>query len=200
MSAREDILRSIRRYLPQSVALPELDASDWIVYDDPVRQFAQTLEGVGGECFEVQAVEQIIRLLGDEVGPEKTVVSTVPGLLSGRFDLAGVRDPHDLQNVDLAILPGALAVAENAAIWVTDAGLEHRVLYFLCQHLALVVPRDAVVHHMAQAYERIDAAERPFGCFISGPSKTADIEQSLVKGAHGARTLKVFLVQQPFAS
>jgi L-lactate dehydrogenase complex protein LldG len=47
---------------------------------------------------------------------------------------------------------------------------------------------------MHQAYERIGNQEYGFGTFIAGPSKTADIEQSLVLGAHGARGLTVFLM------
>jgi L-lactate dehydrogenase complex protein LldG len=34
-----------------------------------------------------------------------------------------------------------------------------------------------------------------WGCFIAGPSKTADIEQSLVIGAHGARSMVIFLLE-----
>ncbi|MNR49650.1 Lactate utilization protein C [compost metagenome] len=47
---------------------------------------------------------------------------------------------------------------------------------------------------MQQAYQRIGNMEYGFGTFIAGPSKTADIEQSLVLGAHGARGLIVFLL------
>jgi L-lactate dehydrogenase complex protein LldG len=99
-----------------------------------------------------------------------------------------------LQDIDYAILPGQFAVAENAAVWVTDEDVPHRAIYFIAQHVALVVPAAAIVHNMHEAYERIGAFRAGFGCFISGPSKTADIEQSLVIGAHGARSLTVFLV------
>ena len=47
---------------------------------------------------------------------------------------------------------------------------------------------------MHAAYERVAALPRGYGLFIAGPSKTADIEQALVIGAHGARSCTVFLV------
>ena len=61
--------------------------------------------------------------------------------------------------------------------------------------LVIVLDRNAVVDNMHQAYAALEEAEAPsFGTFISGPSKTADIEQALVFGAHGARSIVVVLV------
>jgi L-lactate dehydrogenase complex protein LldG len=48
------------------------------------------------------------------------------------------------------------------------------------------------MHH---AYQKIDIAKGGFGIFIAGPSKTADIEQSLVIGAHGARTATIYVLE-----
>jgi L-lactate dehydrogenase complex protein LldG len=192
VNARDDILRSIRRHLPQATELPPL-TGEWIRFEDPLGQFISVLESVGGQGHLVASLDEIPPLLGEPAAEGKRVVSCVPGLLEDRFDLNAVSDPHELSDVDLAIFPGQLAVAENGAVWVSDEGLPHRVLFFLAQHVALVVPRSAVVSTMHDAYERIEVGASPFGCFVSGPSKTADIEQSLVLGAHGARTLKVFL-------
>lgn len=105
-------------------------------------------------------------------------------------------------------------MAENAAVGVTDGHLPWRVLYFLCQHLVFVVPATEIVDHLHVAYERLavgpasragqvplrsrhppEFTEPMFGAFISGPSKTADIEQTLVIGAHGPRSLTVFLLE-----
>jgi L-lactate dehydrogenase complex protein LldG len=128
--------------------------------------------------------------------------------------MSTIDSPHALADVDVAILSGEFAVAENAAVWVTDRKLPQRVLYFLCQHLILVVPATAIVSNMHAAYARIAAGPesgagkevplgsrhlRPFtepffSAFISGPSKTADIEQSLVVGAHGPRSIIVCLL------
>jgi L-lactate dehydrogenase complex protein LldG len=64
----------------------------------------------------------------------------------------------------------------------------------ICEHLALVIPKDQVLNNLHEAYENISFDEPGYGVFISGPSKTADIEQCLVIGAHGPKSLTVFLV------
>ena len=62
----------------------------------------------------------------------------------------------------------------------------------------LVVPRKAhSSRRLHDAYARIDAAAHAFGWFLAGPSKTADIEQALVIGAHGPCAATVVLVRSP---
>ncbi|HET6426230.1 MAG TPA: LUD domain-containing protein [Planctomycetaceae bacterium] len=194
--SRETILRSIRQHLPQSSPLPEL-TGPWIKYADPIAQFTSVLEMIGGSCVRVASVDAIPERLGQlpQFASAQRTLSLVPGI-AANVSMDAIDDPHQLEDVDFAILPGEFAVAENAAVWVTDRGVKHRVIYFLCQHLALVVPASQVVNNLSEAYERIDFREPHFGAFIAGPSKTADIEQSLVIGAHGPRSMTVFLVDQ----
>lgn len=195
MTARDDILGKVRARLPVAEELPDLRL-DWIRYPEPRSQFASVLATVGGRCVEVRDLAAAAREL--EQSPPYAAAATrysgVAGVGSSTFDLEAIDDPHQLADVDFAVLPGELAVAENAAVWVSTDRVLERTLYFLSQHLAIVVPADRLVHNLHEAYARIQPARHRFGAFVSGPSKTADIEQSLVIGAHGARSLTVFLL------
>lgn len=194
-SPRDAILGRLKQHLPPAMNLPPLDDS-WTQYEDPLQQFSDVLAGVGGTCVPVASLADVSAYL--ESLPTymnaRVRLSLLDGAGSSTLDLTTIDDPHSLEDVDFALLPGSCAVAENAAVWVDDAAVRHRVVFFITQHLALVVPRSALVHNMHEAYDRVTVMRRPFGAFISGPSKTADIEQSLVIGAHGARSLTVFLV------
>ena len=195
MTSRDEILSAIRRHLPESTPLPELDGP-WIEYPDPIAQFASVLEMIGGRFVRVPSLDAINSELATlpVYAEAKQLVSTIPGVGKSTVDLNAIDDPHKLEDVDFAILPGQFGVAENAAVWVNDSELKHRVIYFLCQHLALVIRAEDVVHNMWQGYQRLQFGEAQFGVFIAGPSKTADIEQSLVIGAHGPRSMTVFVV------
>lgn len=194
-TSKAAILEALRSTSLQPVELPDLQQA-WVEYPDRGAQFASVLEAVGGRsCLVRDLAELLVELEKLPVySAAKQVCSLVPGVPKANVDLAAVSDPHDLRDVDLFIAPGDFGVAENAAIWLTDRATKHRVLYFLCQHLILVVPADQLVSNMHQAYDRLSFVEPRFGMFLCGPSKTADIEQALVIGAHGARSLTVFLV------
>jgi L-lactate dehydrogenase complex protein LldG len=204
MSSKDTILDSLRRNRPASAELPSLNFA-WTTYDDPCAKFIEVLEAVGGKAIIASGVADLNLQLQKlpQLSTAKKVASLVPGVGSSNVDASAVDSPHTLADVDVAILHGEFAVAENAAVWATDHNMSQRVLYFLCQHLILVVPATAIVDNMHAAYARIAAASQNgrspfadpiFGVFISGPSKTADIEQSLVVGAHGPRSLTVCLL------
>ena len=195
VTSKQDIIRLISSPLVQAVELPELDGLG-TVYDDPLAQFERMLEVVGGRALRVADKDALNRALQtlDYMPAVRQVFSGVDCEIESTVDLAAIADPHELENLDVAILYGEFGVAENAAVWVTDQGIEHRVVYFIAEHLVLVVDAKKIVPNMHQAYQRLKFDEAGYGVFISGPSKTADIEQSLVIGAQGPRSLHVFLV------
>jgi L-lactate dehydrogenase complex protein LldG len=163
---------------------------------DPRQSFKSVIESVGGECHFVADFLQAQELVaGFEVFRSAgQICSYVPEIVSGNFDAEAKATPHECRDVSLTVVRGDFGVAENGAIWVDGSKLRHRGLLFLTENLLLVLNRRDIVPDMESAYARIDFGRIRSGYFISGPSKTADIEQCLVIGAHGAKSLIVLVV------
>ncbi len=198
-SSKQTILSAIRQHRLAEAPLPSLDQK-WITFADPRQQFSMVLESVGGRAVFVPNLAMLNAELSaiSAWKDARKIVATVEGIESlstqQRVDLQQIDDPHVTEDIDFAVLPGEFAVAENGAVWITDSIVKQRAIYFIAQHLALIIRADQVVHNMHEAYHRLSFDTAHFGAFISGPSKTADIEQSLVIGAHGPRSMTVFFV------
>jgi len=95
---------------------------------------------------------------------------------------------------ETAVCEGVLGVAENGAVWLPGSRLKDRAKVLLAEDVVVMLDRSAIVDDMHAAYRAIDVTQDGFGMFMAGPSKTADIEQSLVIGAHGPKRLTLFLV------
>lgn len=173
-----------------------------VSYADPVAQFCEAVQFVGAIVHLVDSEQAIGKILQGDSGfaGAKHICSLLPGVVAGNFNSEQVDDPHHVASLDWLVASGQFAVAENGAIWVQPADAVQRAMLFLTQYLVLVVSRRQMLMHLHDAYARIqqqwqhDGAAARFGVFVSGPSKTADIEQSLVIGAHGCRSLQVFLL------
>ena len=195
MSSKDQILQKIKNSQPKIVAdLPDLNVlgSDKFEVLDT---YKTVLKNIGGDFVEVANYNEIIDFLKNNYALERRIIATVPELSEVAVLDWKNEDPHLLQNVELTIIKAHFGVAENSALWVTDDLLGQRVAPFIAQYLAIIVNKKDIIPTMHQAYERIGNQEYGFGTFIAGPSKTADIEQSLVLGAHGARGLIVFLLE-----
>ena len=193
MDSRANILQAIARNQPASTPLPNI--SDLAVVDyDPVEKFKATLEGIGGQVIEISGIQGIVDYVTNYHAESQRIISTLSELSSVAEITWQQDDPHSLENVELCILEAQFGVAENAALWLTEAQMGQRVAPFITQNLAVVLKKSELLPTMHHAYDRIAQAEYPFGLFLAGPSKTADIEQSLVLGAHGSRSMTVFLL------
>lgn len=194
MNSKEAILNKIKQNQPAVVThLPDLNLLS-SENPDVLATYKTVLKNIGGDPVEVTNYDEIIAYIKANYNLQKRLITTIPEL----SEIASLNwtndDPHSLQDVELNVIKAHFGVAENSALWVTDDLLGQRVSPFIAQYLAIIVHKNDILATMHQAYERIGNQEYGFGTFIAGPSKTADIEQSLVLGAHGARGLIVFLL------
>ncbi|HSI78977.1 MAG TPA: LUD domain-containing protein, partial [Lunatimonas sp.] len=192
---KEQILTAIKKNKPAATVLPDHLSYPTEEIDQLIGQFQQASNLNGGKTIVIKSIEEIPTYLQVHFDTKLQIVSLVPEL-QGSLDIATVLDPHDLEAVELAVLKGTWAVAENAAVWMPEENLVHRALPFIAQHLAVVIESRYLVRDMHAVYEKINVNEPGYGVFIAGPSKTADIEQSLVIGAHGPRSMTVFLLSE----
>lgn len=186
MSSREAILNAIKEgKSSKNMPLPEIDIAH-MQYADIKEKFTTALTSVGGNALFAENLAEVKAYIQEHYKDASVIVSNIDELDVGNRIANESDDPHTLKDVDLAIIKGEFAVAENGAVWVKEENCRHRALYFITQKLMILVPKGAIVHTMHEAYEHVSFDTGNFGLFISGPSKTADIEQSLVIGAHGA--------------
>jgi L-lactate dehydrogenase complex protein LldG len=194
MNSREKILSAVIANQPELVPLPDLSSFETNT-PGSLDQFATILKAVGGFVHHVNSYDEVIDILLAANGENKKIISTV-AQLAAYYNEDYFTNPQtaDMQDVDVAILKGRFGVAENGAVWITDQEMRQRALPFICQHLAIILDADSIVPTMHAAYRLIGDVTYNFGTFIAGPSKTADIEQSLVIGAHGPRSMTVFVM------
>lgn len=194
MTSREKILSRVAAHQPGSRELPPIFEPEPTGSIPLAEQFSAVLAGIGGVTISVSGIPEIEAYLAEHYTNSNRIISTIPELAGSTESGWQELDPHELETVDLAVIRAHFAVAENAALWVTEELIQQRVVPFICQQLAVVVSIKDIVPYMHQAYDRIGGDNYGFGVFIAGPSKTADIEQSLVLGAHGPKSMIIFLI------
>ncbi|WP_273277617.1 LutC/YkgG family protein [Maribacter polysiphoniae] len=195
MDSRDTILKKLKANKPEFIALPKINLDIFDENIDMVKEFIRKVEVAGGKVFEVTDNKEVLSKTQEAFPDTKVNFTNLDD--SGFFntiDSETLKNPHKLNDLDVLVLESTLGVAENGAVWLTDNDIPVRVIPFITKHLVLVLPKENIVPYMHQAYSVIDPQVLDYGIFISGPSKTADIEQSLVIGAQGAMSLTVFLV------
>jgi L-lactate dehydrogenase complex protein LldG len=109
--------------------------------------------------------------------------------------LEGPSDGHDLNAVTLAFA----AIAETGTLALVSGADNPTTLNFLPDNHIVVVRRENVVADYESAIAQLRAAYGKGGAprtvnLVAGPSRSADIEQTLLLGAHGPRRLHIVIV------
>ena len=193
MSSRDQILSTLKKNQPPRLPLPE-SAVNAVTYPNPVEKFTTVLQGIGATVINAGGFNEVVQYIRSTFPSPARIISVVPEVAVSTSATDFAQKPHGMENVELAVLHGQFGVAENGAVWITDSAMGDRALPFIAAHLALIISKTDIVNTLQEAYQRIGNASHNFGTFIAGPSKTADIEQSLVLGAHGPKSLAVFLI------
>lgn len=193
MSSREIILQKIKTNKPAiPVATKTYDQEINISNETLTASFISKLEKSGAivNFLKHDALESELEIYA----AQENMVIHLPAFNYIEKKISLTSGINQLNQISCAILEAQIGVAENGAIWIDEDALPHRAVPFITQDLILILSGERLVANMHEAYKVVDIASAGYGLFIAGPSKTADIEQSLVIGAHGAKSLRVILV------
>jgi len=192
MSSRNAILASLRSAQRTPATLPDVPMFD-AGLPPALEKFKETFAGMGGIWADRSADGDLEAQIRARFPDAKVICSAVPEV-AGTRRIEQIRDPHDLNDVDVGIVRPLFAVAETGSIWLSEAQYQVNALGYLSQHLvALLDPAD-IVGNLHHAYHRSDFFAANYAVLMSGPSATADIEGVLIRGAQGIRSLTVIPV------
>lgn len=192
MTSKETIFERIRQHTHMQFDKP-VQSFRTQTFPDKLASFIAAIRGTAGEVTELLPGEDVNDVILRHYPDAKRIASNLPEITCATFNPDDVADARDLNGTDLSIVKGEFGVIENGAVWLKKS-VRHKAVYFISEALVILLDKNRLVDTMHEAYVQPEFDTFDFGVFISGPSKTADIEQALVVGAHGAKEVTVILI------
>ena len=193
-SARDAILAAVREARPPAVARDESSMTSALVAragEGRVDTFTAAAVAAGADVT-VCPRDDVARVVDAALAGARSVLSFSDAAPSWECPPSDLRE---LAALEVLVCDTTLGVAENGAVWIASSSDRLRAALFLAARVVVLVREESLVDDLHAAYARIDVRAHPFGTFVAGPSKTADIEQSLVIGAHGPKALSIIVVR-----
>ena len=173
--------------------MPASDVSG-ITYDDTLQQFIDMSKTVGSNVILAKPGDKLDDLVRRAYPEAKVIASNLEDVTIATLNPDTVADAQALNGTDVGVVAGEIGVAENGCVWIPQS-MKEKAVCFISEYLVIVLPKSGIVNNMHEAYARITMPDTGLGVFISGPSKTADIEQALVMGAQAARGVTVIITE-----
>lgn len=193
MNSKDKILSKLREKVTYNYDMPDIKIKG-IQYEDKLQQFIAISKAVGGNALIVKKDEDLNVIVRSLYPNAQTFASNLPEISISTKNPDTIEKAQDLDGTDVSIVRGEIGVAENGCIWIPQT-MKEKAVCFIPEYLVILIDESKIVNNMHEAYEHISFNDYGFGSFISGPSKTADIEQALVMGAQSARGVSVLIIE-----
>ncbi len=177
-------------------------------------QFEKELIAISGEFYSVKNVDGVAEIVSKFLNEAKyrrlgiskeEICSDVAKIIqkkSGAVEivlpdvLTYERRKREYSITEASVVHPAFAVADIGSLVFPYAQTGTTYPHFLCDNAFAVVFQNQIVANQFELFEKMDPAETKNMVFITGPSRTADIEKVLVLGAHGPRKLVVLKIEE----
>ncbi len=215
MSSRDNILGRIRTALKDDPPLerppvPEVWPRENPPTEQMVDRFAQELDALAGEFHRCASMDDARAKLGELLSQlHQTTIGAIDHPLTRELaaELPAERIDWGASGADVpsmaqwaaSVVPADCLLADTGTCMVACATTYERLMCYLTPVCIVIAQTDRLFEHLPAAWEELadriaDPDLRGEYVFISGPSRTADIEKILILGVHGPKRLVVLLV------
>jgi len=212
MTSRQQILDDIRRALGRAHSQPPAPLAAPLLRIPQLARnlytslFVQNLEKLAGKCSVVRDASSVIPLLRDLLQGKRAVASNAPFLetcgIAGLPEVqSGFTDREALREAcataDVGITSVDYALAETGTFVMLASPQDARMISLLPPVHVAVFPQSRILTNLDELLSVVPkpADETSSMVLITGPSRTADIEQILVRGVHGPGEVYAIIVE-----
>ena len=209
--SRENILHKVRTALcrsagqapadppPVRLRIPEVDM------ETRIATMTMRIEALAGKAYHVATRREACALVGQAIEGRSAVASNAPYLaecgIAALPDVrSGIRQVEELLTVcaaaDIGITSADYALSDTGTLVMIASPAEARLVSLLpLMHIA-ILPRERILTGLDELFTILPrpAEQTSSMVLITGPSRTADIEQILVRGVHGPGQITVIIV------